>query len=182
MASLKDIEETVGKLVQLGHTLFATKSAYYGVKYRDDTRRFLSRIHKPLDRVESLLGLTGHVFILKPLSSKYNGFTLPHLSAAMLDPRRRTFEEFVYTFCHECLHLKQIQDGRMQVRDNTLYWDGKKYDGMEVPDFSNEVSVLQYYMTPWETDAIAKETQVYCHAMQTKRIPFEHRKMSHVRH
>jgi hypothetical protein len=47
-----------------------------------------------------------------------------------------------HVFMHELIHAKQIQDGRLEIKNNTWYWDGELCDW-----------TLPWSARPWEIDA-----------------------------
>lgn len=56
-------------------------------------------------------------------------------------------EQIIRTLIHECIHIKQAEDGRLQPGFNNQ-WDGEEYEDVD------------YYDLPWEQDAYKLEEEL----------------------
>jgi len=96
--------------------------------------------------------LKGHRFILRALRQKnLNGLTYPGKLVTFIDPRRYTDDEVLYTFLHEALHLKQVQDGNLRWDNKimSLVWKGESFLDIKA---INEITLKKYSKLPWELD------------------------------
>ena len=151
-----------GRLVQHSDTFYSTHYAYYGKRCRVHTRKYTKRLVDDLKRVEDMLKLKKHSIILRPIHTLYNGLTFPSHKLAYIDPMRHTYGEILHTTIHECLHLKQVQDKRLNWCKSSmnLVWEGETYAVMEVA----------YKEAPWETDVREQEEEIYF-KISGKKIP-----------
>ena len=51
---------------------------------------------------------------------------------------------------HEMVHLRQFKHDELDVRDESTYWKGERYD---TPEFGSD----EYWLSPWEIEARALE-------------------------
>lgn len=147
-------------LICLSPTLFVTHAAWYG-KNKAFNRNHIPSILKDVREIEDELQLTAHRFIMRALRAKnLNGLTFPATSLSYVDPRRRTYDELLFTFLHESLHLKQVQDGDLRWDDkhSSLVWKGKHYSNERE---LNELSIEKYNLLPWEIDVATKQSSIF---------------------
>lgn len=142
-----------GKLVRHSNTFYSTHYAYYGTRCKNHTRKYSKRLINDLERVEDILKLKKHKIILRPLRVLYNGLTFPSLNIAYVDPMRKTYGEVLHTVIHESIHLKQVQDKRLEwcKKTTNLIWEGQEYAVMDVA----------YVEAPWELDVKEREVEIY---------------------
>ena len=119
-------------LVRLAPNLFATQGAWYG-KNKHHVRKIHKRLIKDVKKVEDALGLRDHKFVLRPLPGEPLGLTFPTLRIAYVEPRRYSYMEVLSTVLHEGLHLRQVQDGRLEWSRAkwSLLWDGRTHDNID---------------------------------------------------
>lgn len=162
-----------GKLVKHSDTLYSTHHTYYGKKCRDMTRKYVPRLVKDLKKIEDELGLENHKIILRPLKHLYNGMTFASHRLAYVDPNRRSYPELLRTVVHECLHLKQIQDKRLNWDRNklALRWEGKSFPVMELVSIDIRENHDWYHGLPWEIDVDNTEGDLYMKITGKKKLP-----------
>lgn len=152
-------------LIELGQNLFATRHTYYHKNSRDYVREYAEKLGSTVIRINEELGLLGHRFILRPLPSDLNGLTFPSISTAYIDPRRK-IKNLIFTFCHEALHLQQVQENRLVWDRNKqgVLWEGKLF---EVSQNSDD----DWRNLPWEIDVFKKENQLFLKVSDYKKPP-----------
>src|SRR6185295_7985011 len=117
---------------------------------KKSNRELASRIISDVRKIETELQLKGHRFILRALRQKnLNGLTYPGKLVTFIDPRRYTDDEVLYTFLHEALHLKQVQDGNLRWDNKimSLVWKGESFLDIKA---INEITLKKYSKLPWE--------------------------------
>lgn len=147
------------KIIHLADNLYATPNAWYGPK-NEKLRSKLPRLCKDILKIENELSLSGHRFIVRKLSKEVLGLTYPTSLTSFIDPRRARYNELLYTFLHEGIHLKQSIDGDLSWsrEDMSLKWKGTTYENIDSINWEN----LKYYnKLPWEVDVLKKQGGIY---------------------
>ena len=158
------------KLIHLVDNIYATPNAWYDPKNR--LRKRLPKLAKDINKLENELSLVGHKFILRKLPKDTLGLTYPTTLTSFIEPRRNRYNELLYTFLHEGIHLKQCIDGDLSWsrEEMSLKWKGATYENIESINFEN----LKYYnKLPWEVDVLKKQGKIYTKLFGT--IPKEYR-------
>jgi len=147
-------------LVLISPRIWATHAAWYGPK-RKFLRSLFPRFTEDVAKIEKELKLgANHSFIFRNLSNPCLGLTYPSCSKTFIDPRRYSYDEVLYTTCHESLHLKQVQDGKLlwNKEELSLTWKGKPIENIISLTSANKES---YNSLPWEQDVIKKQSKLY---------------------
>ncbi len=147
-------------VVRISPTLYATHTVWYG-KEKKSNRELASRIMPGIEKIETELHLKGHRFILRALRQKnLNWLTYPGKLVTFIDPRRHSYDEVLYTFLHESIHLKQVQDGDLIWDESqmSLVWKGKSFLDIKA---INEITLKKYSQLPWELDVGAQQNMIW---------------------
>lgn len=149
------------RLVEITPTLYVTRSVWYGKKNRLIKRHF-SQLIQDVIKIENELGLKGHKFILRPIKRKAFGLSFPAKNISYIDPCRKTYDEFIATFLHEGLHLKQIQRGDLQWNrtKQALMWKDQVYLNADSAPV-DEIAFNEYKELPWEAEVSKKIGKLY---------------------
>lgn len=60
------------------------------------------------------------------------------------------------SLCHEMVHIKQLQTGKLRIEEDDFIWNGKRYPD-ETP----------YLSQPWELQAFAQQEIIFRRAFET---------------
>lgn len=145
-------------IIHLIDNIWATPNAWYDPKNK--LIKKLPKLAKDIHKIENELSLSGHKFIIRKLSKYTLGLTYPTSLTAVIEPRRSHYNELLFTFLHEGIHLKQCIDGDLEWswEEMSLKWKGATHENIDSINFEN----LKYYnKLPWEADVLQKQGKIY---------------------
>lgn len=127
----RDVERLTGILVKTGKRVLDLKMTRWGV-FEGVSSRFI-------DRCPAYYSLFNHTL---RVNTEYQFISLDHVAVSV---------------AHELIHAKQHEEQRLLLKDDWIYWNGKKHTHI------NETRKLdreEYEALPWEQEAISKEKEL----------------------
>lgn len=105
---------------------------------------FAKRLNLPTGKIKLEFGnLDGKVQGKVDVKGKSKPYKVDSYKIIMRTNNPHSSDDQIKTLAHECWHIKQVEDGRYNIVDNS--WDGKEY-----PKYDDEEKEK---MLPWEVDA-----------------------------
>lgn len=110
------------------------------------------------------------IFLRRPHLGEYS--LLDH--KIFIDPRRRSYVDYLSTLCHECIHARQAQRGDLYL-DRALSkvsWRGRWYSSVEYK---------HWWELPWEKEAYSEQHCLLEHLMKEMHLPRTKRRIGNYR-
>lgn len=95
------------------------------------------------------------VIVMKLQPNVYGGVDHRHMHKIAINSAL-TAEESAKILIHELIHVEQRYTGRLQVKRNMMYWDGRP----KTVEHATTMTLAAYKSLPWEVDAYSRQNEL----------------------